>query len=1112
MNDDANGFWNKWFEDESGETDESTPSTRRQNPSELNKPSSLSFWQCSNCEHGRNLESFRTCLKCSNPRQRKKHSVCQSLQVQLSATEDKRAISLSVDPSWSIETLRKKILQQPTVADAYRRFCPSLELEDDEDGRGLDKLVRHLSSHTRILALKPDNKVFYQLSDRLLIKQSKLHHESTVQLALGKKYVVVDTLWGELLTVEEFDYPFTIGTLADKIRELRPKETDKYHEFFLQDSKTGIIAQDDICVYELPSMTAGSLASNKAPMMHSHVKHTHSLAFNKVLMMHSHIMHVHTLVGAVIDVPFGEQTTFEEVRDFLVEHHQSIPRERQRLVFQGKIINPDNMFYRVATRSVLYLLDFRGDFVADNYDISRKANCSIAKTELRSLTLHQLKHLAIQVVIRCQKEQWTSTDPAMHGKLLAPEEVTLYDLVHHYIKPATSKEKCSYVELVASGPAKPQWFVSHWWGNSVFHLIACIEQHACDRFLENYDDVKYWICAFANNQHNLEQELTSNPTESPFFRAMQLSAGTVSIVDTKMECFSRIWCGFEVTAAIRDMSSTDRHCGYDDLYDAYTIDRSKKKSVDLTGGLAAVDARYLYDIYTINTSKNKSVGITDGPAAVDSPGAVDNTADDNQSKRQRFFPLCPLAFDISIENARASVEADRRNILQFISRSSSPPATHESYDEINASLRGKFALSTYQVALERGAALDRHLEALSKYKSLTSLHVRHSACTPFRREASNFMLALPLHLQHLHLDYSAILFENSCEFAVGLSRLSSLQSFKLVAKHCIRLTCIDSLASELGQLHNLKHLSLDLSSCSIDVKSLLQAFTKLVDLESLDLCFQSNTKLKLSSDRLSCFSELLRLRVVVLDFSKCSLTCEDIDEVLYSLCGMQNEVCKLKVNLGGNPGSRAETQPSPRRRKQIIDHYQWDESTAANVDWEAYGSFQSFFGVFSAELFHMSFPEARRKNYDLLYTKLQCPSIERAMWREDLYSAICSRSAQLGTDPALLSILLVNIQDWLEGREGCLSSDDQMYLGLITSQASIGWGNLFRGLWSSQWAFHQERYYADGPFQERTGCIDVSNETAAHSWVASMIHVLWKHCAQLALPVNLATASCSFAG
>ena len=44
------------------------------------------------------------------------------------------------------------------------------------------------------------------------------------------------------------------------------------------------------------------------------------------------------------------------------------------------------------------------------------------------------------------------------------------------------------------------------WGEPVFQFIACVLQHARDRYYiagddDSWLDIKYWVCAYANNQH-----------------------------------------------------------------------------------------------------------------------------------------------------------------------------------------------------------------------------------------------------------------------------------------------------------------------------------------------------------------------------------------------------------------------------------------------------------------------------------------------------------------------------------------------------------------------------------------------------------------------------------
>merc|ERR1719264_1280017 len=97
------------------------------------------------------------------------------------------------------------------------------------------------------------------------------------------------------------------------------------------------------------------------------------------------------------------------------------------------------------------------------------------------------------------------------GKPLISTKVNLYQTNDNVIKPSTEVHRCSYVELVASGPQPPTWFVSHWWGEPVFLFLACLRQHALLRHLTAQS--AYWDCAYANIQWHLAAEIQEDPSQ-----------------------------------------------------------------------------------------------------------------------------------------------------------------------------------------------------------------------------------------------------------------------------------------------------------------------------------------------------------------------------------------------------------------------------------------------------------------------------------------------------------------------------------------------------------------------------------------------------------------------
>ena len=141
---------------------------------------------------------------------------------------------------------------------------------------------------------------------------------------------------------------------------------------------------------------------------------------------------------------------------------------------------------------------------------SNDAGCTIAETELRAITVFQLKDVRAHIERRCESEGWlNSLDQAK----LTPATVHLYAANDYVIMVATSKRKCAYIELVAEGAQKPKWFCSHWWGEPVLDFVACVETHAEDHYgppqLDEYDiptgvllpdeGAAYWLRAAVTN-------------------------------------------------------------------------------------------------------------------------------------------------------------------------------------------------------------------------------------------------------------------------------------------------------------------------------------------------------------------------------------------------------------------------------------------------------------------------------------------------------------------------------------------------------------------------------------------------------------------------------------
>ena len=97
----------------------------------------------------------------------------------------------------------------------------------------------------------------------------------------------------------------------------------------------------------------------------------------------------------------------------------------------------------------------------------------------------------------------------------------------------------------------PLWFVSHAWLEAIKLFLACLRRHATIRELSA---PAYWVCAYANPQHALEDAISDNPRRTSFYKAMQLCYGVLLVLDSNATPFSRIWCCFEESIAVERLN------------------------------------------------------------------------------------------------------------------------------------------------------------------------------------------------------------------------------------------------------------------------------------------------------------------------------------------------------------------------------------------------------------------------------------------------------------------------------------------------------------------------------------------------------------------------------
>jgi len=309
--------------------------------------------------------------------------------------------------------------------------------------------------------------------------------------------------------------------------------------------------------------------------------------------------------------------------------------------------------------------------------------------ELRGITLRQLRAIIANVERRCKKEEWKD----WNGNLLTPETVTLHDINKYIIKPYTKESESSFVETLPStaGEQPPRFFVSHTWGETFFHTMDCIEQMVKD-FKNNVkanddkrgggmtEDTPIWICAFANNQHDLDNAITADPSESGFAKAMEVANyRTLSILDKDGEVFTRIWCIFELHLTLIKVQEKKEKGGddveWDGLWAVYTAHE------------------HIYEGEEDDDEENrKAVGIVAGGTTCEG-GLAYTTA-----IRERHFPMDRIlkSVNTTIQTANASIPHDKRHILNYISDNvngidAEPLQEHEKYEALNDAVRGAFA-------------------------------------------------------------------------------------------------------------------------------------------------------------------------------------------------------------------------------------------------------------------------------------------------------------------------------------------------------------------------------------------------------------------------------------
>eukprot|EP00929_Paragymnodinium_shiwhaense_P048027 TRINITY_DN24348_c0_g1_i1.p1 TRINITY_DN24348_c0_g1~~TRINITY_DN24348_c0_g1_i1.p1 ORF type:complete len:1160 (-),score=239.75 TRINITY_DN24348_c0_g1_i1:122-3601(-) len=304
-----------------------------------------------------------------------------------------------------------------------------------------------------------------------------------------------------------------------------------------------------------------------------------------------------------------------------------------------------------------------------------RRNCEVNDTHQRAITGRQLTELSehTQTLLETIEVMDPNTKMEENVGQITWQNVNLYHLNDLVVKPLTKAYPCSWVELIAGGPQRPVWFISHWWGTRFQDTFKMLGFHLRHHGLD--DSTPYWMCTFANNQHDLGELEEPNLFQTPFVMAImsETCRGTLMLMDDNATPFQRAWCTLE-------------------NFVTTTYGRGSMKQSPQLLEIAAVipeGSQYYGDeesgLQRIPESAALLCQQTDGKMVED------------VEEKGAWFPciVAERAIDVDIVQAKVTNKNDKRNILRLIAGISDanlePPAADSKYEEVNRSIHKVFA-------------------------------------------------------------------------------------------------------------------------------------------------------------------------------------------------------------------------------------------------------------------------------------------------------------------------------------------------------------------------------------------------------------------------------------
>mmetsp|Transcript_90216 Transcript_90216/g.254531 ORF Transcript_90216/g.254531 Transcript_90216/m.254531 type:complete len:1426 (-) Transcript_90216:73-4350(-) len=593
----------------------------------------------------------------------------------------------------------------------------------------------------------------------------------------------------------------------------------------------------------------------------------------------------------------------------------------------------------------------------------------IDDTAHRGLTLRQLRRVLNFAEAQCGR--WRDLEPRSKtsGLQLNMEILNLYHMSSWLIKPSTRHTKpvaCAFVELMAKSSQTPKWYVSHWWGEPIREFFRCLELHS--RMRQLHPSHPFWICAYANRQHDLSNEVVADPLQTSFFRAMQLSRGVLMVLNAGSEfcdpavAFGRIWVQFEEAMTFK--LSDERKCLFDI---ATTVDGEPQL---LTDGMAEADAitsetllrRMGSDSPTGSSSRMESgssrlrsstIAAVSSSYGSRSRQGVSHMYMDRKVKRETSFPLEILRVGMrtNLVEAEASSDADRQHILNCLARcplDATPVSAHPAYDEADSRLHALFAVAAWpravasrsvcslelpkvlakdtwrktlalnlscsaqgrcQAKIDQPNQVGRGLLVVSEGYSSTDVLDIEPCSNNYVAEGLCEALAGLRSLQSLWLSFSGRPLKDLQCLSSSLASNTALESFKLNLSCCEELESLDGFADLVAPLGSLKTFHLDLSGC--------YNLTCLAELGVLSGLYM------LTHARLS-FAKCGGLRMCIRDALDAICTLSSLEDLALDLSGFfrvgHGVVAEMHEELGEMLGQSFASLRSLRRFELILDN------------------------------------------------------------------------------------------------------------------------------------------------------------------------------------------------